>query len=109
STMPVEMVAFGIVGALGIAGGSLLAANVFGFPYEAMVPPSYDGLTVETALLGGIVLIAAGAVSLGISVGHGFGLLATDAETSERRVDRGPSGAPFRCSPPAPMSGASVS
>jgi hypothetical protein len=103
STMGGLVAGIGIVGGLAVVGGSLLAANVFGFPPEALVSPTDDGLTAESALISGVVLIGAGAIGLVVAAIHAFGLLGTEETRAEQVVDRGPSGEARVCEPRIPM------
>lgn len=103
------MLTLGIGGAAAIGGGSLLAANVFGYPPAELRRPGDDSPTAEMALVVGIVLIGVGAIVATVAATHAFGLLFTDDETTARQVDRGPVGTSFRCDPVVPLSGVAVS
>lgn len=107
SAAPVPMTLAAIAGAAGVTLGSLMAANVFGFPPESAM--SDDALlSMEEGLGFGIALIGAGTIAIVVAVAHALGLVGTDDESAQRTVERGPSGEAAPCSPRAPMAGASV-
>lgn len=105
---PGWMVAMGI-GAVGfgVAGG-IFAGNVPGYPPMSAMGPLDEGLSQETALVGGVILIGVSAALTAVTLGNLFRLPGTDDETSRQTAQSPGLGPPTACEPAIPFSGAVV-